>query len=93
MVHTDKRSEALRLHRCKLGREYIGLEEKIRRNFKPWFSCSSWYNRKQRSVALSSVEAKYMVASQVACEAIWMRKILVGLFDQRMDPTMIYCDN
>jgi len=22
-----------------------------------------------------------------------MRKILVGLFDQRMDPTVIYCDN
>jgi len=34
-----------------------------------------------------------MVASQAACEAIWMRKILVGLFDQRMDPTVIYCDN
>src|ERR1700728_2319976 len=22
-----------------------------------------------------------------------MRKILIGLFDQRMDPTVIYCDN
>ena len=53
----------------------------------------SWYNRKHRSVALSSAEAKYMAASQVACEAIWMRKILVGLFGQRMDPTMMYCDN
>jgi len=53
----------------------------------------SWYSRKQRSVALSSAETKYMAASQAACEAIWMRKILVGLFDQRMDPTMIYCDN
>eukprot|EP00253_Pinus_taeda_P017856 PITA_17856 len=53
----------------------------------------SWYNRKQRSVALSLAETEYMVASQAACEAIWMRKILVGLFDQRMDPTVIYCDN
>ena len=34
-----------------------------------------------------------MAASQAACEAIWMRKILVGLFGQRMDPTVIYCDN
>ena len=34
-----------------------------------------------------------MAASQAACEAIWMRKILVGLFDQRMDPAVIYCDN
>ena len=30
---------------------------------------------------------------QVTCEVIWMRKILVGLFGQMMDPTMIYCDN
>ena len=49
----------------------------------------SWYSRKQRSVALSSTKAEYMVATQVACEAIWMWKILVGLFDQRMDPTVI----
>eukprot|EP00253_Pinus_taeda_P010123 PITA_10123 len=53
----------------------------------------SWYNRKQRSVALSTAKAEYMAASQAACEAIWIRKILVGLFDQRMDPTVIYCDN
>eukprot|EP00253_Pinus_taeda_P014953 PITA_14953 len=30
----------------------------------------SWYSRKQRSIALSSVEAEYMVASQAAYEAI-----------------------
>jgi hypothetical protein len=53
----------------------------------------SWHSRKQISVALSSAEAEYMVASQVACEAIWMRKILVSLFGSHLDPTMIYCDN
>ena len=53
----------------------------------------SWYSRKQISVAFSSAEAEYMATSQAAREAIWMRKILVGLFDQRMDPTVIYCDN
>jgi hypothetical protein len=53
----------------------------------------SWYNRKQRYVALSFVEAEYMEASQDACEAIWMRKILVGLFGSHLDPIMIHCDN
>eukprot|EP00253_Pinus_taeda_P006615 PITA_06615 len=53
----------------------------------------SWYSRKQRSVALNSAEAEYMAASQVACEAIWIWKIQVGFFYQRMDPTVIYCDN
>ena len=28
------------------------------------------------------VEAKYMEASQVSCEVIWLHKVLVGLFDQ-----------
>jgi len=34
-----------------------------------------------------------MATSKASCEAIWMWKILVGLFDQRLDPTVIYCDN
>eukprot|EP00253_Pinus_taeda_P030753 PITA_30753 len=41
----------------------------------------SWYNRKERSVSLNLVQVEYMAASQAACEAIWMRKTLVGLFD------------
>eukprot|EP00253_Pinus_taeda_P018996 PITA_18996 len=41
----------------------------------------SWHSRKQRSVALSSSETEYMAASKAPCEAIWMQKILVGLFD------------
>eukprot|EP00253_Pinus_taeda_P026451 PITA_26451 len=53
----------------------------------------SWYIRKQRSVALSSAEAEYMAANLAACEAIWMRKILFGLFGSHLDPTVIYCDN
>jgi hypothetical protein len=44
-------------------------------------------------VALSSAKAEYMAASQAACEAIWMRKILVGLFGSHLDLTVIYCHN
>jgi hypothetical protein len=53
----------------------------------------SWYSGKQRFVALSSAEVEYMEAIQVACEAIWMRKILVGLFGSHLDPIVIHCDN
>jgi hypothetical protein len=53
----------------------------------------SWFNRKQRSVALSSVEAEYMVASLAACEALWLRKLLLGLFRQELEATVIHCDN
>eukprot|EP00253_Pinus_taeda_P017760 PITA_17760 len=53
----------------------------------------SWYSRKQISLALSSTEVEYMATSQATCEAIWMRKTLVELLGQMMDPTVIYCDN
>ena len=52
-----------------------------------------WYNRKHQSMALSSTEAEYMSVSQAACEAIWMKKIIVGLFGHQMDLMMIHCDN
>jgi hypothetical protein len=44
-------------------------------------------------VALISAEAEYMAASQVNCEALWLCKMLVGLFGVQLRPTMIYCDN
>jgi hypothetical protein len=34
-----------------------------------------------------------MAASQASCEAIWLRKMLVGLFGQEMSPIVIHCDN
>ena len=53
----------------------------------------SWFNWQQKSVALSSSKAEYMAASQASCEAIWLRKMLVGLFGHWLRPTVIYCDN
>ena len=41
----------------------------------------SWFSRKQKSVALSSVEAEYMAVSQASCEALWLRKLMVDLFN------------
>jgi hypothetical protein len=53
----------------------------------------SWFNQKQKSVALSSAEVEYMVASHAICEAIWLCKLLVGIFGVQIRPTVIYCDN
>ena len=53
----------------------------------------SWFNRKQKLVALSSAEAEYMETSQASCEALWLHKMLVGLFDVQLRPTVIYYDN
>jgi hypothetical protein len=53
----------------------------------------SWLSRKQTSLALTSVEADYMVVNIASCEAICVRKLLAGLFDQGLEPTIIHCDN
>jgi hypothetical protein len=38
----------------------------------------SWFSRKQKSVALSYAKAAYMAASLAACEALRLRKLLLG---------------
>ena len=50
-------------------------------------------SRKQKSVALSTTEAKYIVAIMACCEAVWLRKLFSELFGHVLDTTMILCDN
>ena len=53
----------------------------------------SWSSKKQPTVALSSMEAKYMAISHAARHAIWTRTLLAKLgFDQE-DATEINVDN
>ena len=44
-------------------------------------------------VALSTAEAEYIVACSASCEAIWLRKLMSGLFNLELDTTVILCDN
>ena len=81
------------LHGCRLAGSPMDIKSTYGGIFIIGSTTVSWYSRKQRSVALSSAEAEYMAASLAACKAIWMRKILVGLFSSHLDPTVIYCDN
>ena len=53
----------------------------------------TWFSWKQKSVALSSAEAKYMAAGQASYEALLLRKLMVDLFDMEPSPTFIQCDN
>jgi hypothetical protein len=53
----------------------------------------SWFSKKQHPVALSSAEVEYMEVSLESCEAIWLRKMLIGLYGLEMGPTVIHCDN
>jgi hypothetical protein len=50
---------------------------------------TSWQSRKQSSIALGTAKAEYIAACSASCEAIWIRKLLTGLFDLEMEATVI----
>jgi hypothetical protein len=54
---------------------------------------NNWCSKKQPTVALSSIEAKYKGATIIACEIIWLQKVLSDLGQLVDAPIVIYCDN
>jgi hypothetical protein len=54
---------------------------------------TSWLRRKQMSMTLGTIEAKYITTSVAIREGVWLRKFLVGLFDLELELVLIYCDN
>jgi hypothetical protein len=53
----------------------------------------TWQAQRQKSVALSTVEAEYMAACQAAKDAVWLRAFLGGLGLNALTPTTIHCDS
>ena len=54
---------------------------------------TSWHSRKKSSIVLITKLVEHIVACSASCEAIWLQKLLTGLFDLEMEATMILCDN
>jgi len=55
----------------------------------------SWKSSKQVTVADSTTEAEYIVASEAAKEAVWIRKFIseFGVVPSCSSPIDLYCDN
>ena len=53
----------------------------------------SWQSKKQKTVALSTVEAEYMATTQATKEAIWWRSFLKGLGHDMSHPTILHSDS
>ena len=53
----------------------------------------SWFSRKLSSVVLSTAEAEYIGSCCPSCEAICLHNLMLGLFDLKLDTTLILCDN
>lgn len=56
-------------------------------------SVVTWVSQKQRCVALSSCEAEFMAATTAACQAIWLRNLLMQITGEFISPVVIYIDN
>ena len=55
----------------------------------------SWKSSKQDTVADSTIEAEYIVASEAAKEAVWINKFIaeLGVVPSITDALELYCDN
>ena len=56
-------------------------------------SSISWSSKKQATMAISSVEAKYVALANATKEAIWLHTLLTKLDFPPTTATMIYADN
>jgi hypothetical protein len=55
----------------------------------------SWRSKKQDSVAVSSMEAEYIAASEAVKEGVWLKEFLASLkvVTSASNPVTIFCDN
>ena len=51
------------------------------------------FSTKQSSVSLSKDEEEDVAICSSSYEAIWIPKLMSGLFEIELDPKMILCDN
>nr|GEW25969.1 copia protein [Tanacetum cinerariifolium] len=55
--------------------------------------CStSWFSKKQTTLAISTTEAEYISAGKACQQALWMKQALID-YDVRLDNVPIMCDN
>ncbi|GJX44970.1 hypothetical protein Tco_0261646 [Tanacetum coccineum] len=53
---------------------------------------TSWFSKKQTSLAISTTEVKYVFAGKACQQALWMKQALVD-YDIKLDDIPILCDN
>ena len=53
----------------------------------------SWLSLKQKVVSLSTCEAEYVAAPTVACQVVWLRRLLGELTDVEAHPPSLMVDN
>ena len=53
----------------------------------------SWFSKTDSNISLRMDKKEYIAAFSACCEAIWLWKLMSGVFDMEVDTTVIFCDN
>lgn len=53
----------------------------------------SWFSKKQKTVALSTMEAEYMALSSTVQECIWLKQLIEEIAVDNYNMVKIHCDN
>ncbi|GKA01737.1 hypothetical protein Tco_0674402 [Tanacetum coccineum] len=53
---------------------------------------TSWFVKKQMTLAISTTEAEYVSAEKACQQALWMKQALIN-YDIRLEDVPIMCDN
>ncbi|GKC91971.1 retrovirus-related pol polyprotein from transposon TNT 1-94, partial [Tanacetum coccineum] len=53
---------------------------------------TSWFSKKQTTLAISTTEAEYVSAEKACQQALWMKQALID-YDIRLNNVLIICDN
>ncbi|KAA0066377.1 Retrovirus-related Pol polyprotein from transposon TNT 1-94 [Cucumis melo var. makuwa] len=79
------------------SRDHFGAAKRVMRYIAGTIEYGSgvitWSLKKQATVALSSSEAEYVVATSAACQEIWLRRMLTELQHDQEGATVIFCHN
>nr|GEY68770.1 retrovirus-related Pol polyprotein from transposon TNT 1-94 [Tanacetum cinerariifolium] len=53
---------------------------------------TSWFSKKQTTLAISTIEAGYVIAGKACQQTLWMKQALIN-YDIQLDDVPIMCDN
>ncbi|GJS36121.1 hypothetical protein Tco_0534503 [Tanacetum coccineum] len=53
---------------------------------------TSWFSKKQTTLAISTIEAEYVYAGKACQQALWMKQALVD-YDIKLNDIPVLCDN
>lgn len=53
----------------------------------------AWGSKRQQTTALSTCEAEYMAMGVAVQEALWLRSLEGEIFNEKLQPTVLHCDN